>query len=143
MSADAKVWQDHEGWHSISDWNEKQITGSHYQLSDIITQVEDSAGQSLYWEIFQFGNGFGLRGYRAKHYEAQSSKVYILFELDYDLFFIYGVYSTRERAECAQKNLKPHWIDSSRIEEVELDIPNKAYLSHFKEGVAIDLSNRK
>ena len=66
MSSDAKVWKDKEGWHGISDWHDHELISHDYALSDIITEIEDKAKQQLNWEIFQFGNGLGLRGYRAK-----------------------------------------------------------------------------
>lgn len=67
MSADAKVWKDDEGWHGIADFMEKQIDMSNYELVDVLKYVEEQAGyQALHWEIFQFDNGPGLRGYRAK-----------------------------------------------------------------------------
>lgn len=66
MSADAKVWKDENGWHGISDWIDHEIISSEYALTDILTEIEDKAKQVLNWEIFEFKNGLGLRGYRAK-----------------------------------------------------------------------------
>lgn len=66
MSADAKVWKDDEGWHGIADFMEDQIDLSDYGLVDTLEHIEFEAGQDLNWEIFIFGNGPGLRGYRAK-----------------------------------------------------------------------------
>ena len=66
MSSDAKIWKDKEGWHGISDCGKEQIDVTEYELSDIIAYIEDEVEQQLNWEIFEFGNGLGLRGYRAK-----------------------------------------------------------------------------
>lgn len=66
MSSDAKVWQDEDGWHGICDANNNRIDGTNYELKDIIEDIETVMGQSLYWEIFPFKNGLGLRAYRAK-----------------------------------------------------------------------------
>lgn len=67
MSSDAKVWQDKYGWHGICDAKPKeQFDGTDYDLSALIIEVEYEMGQKLHWEIFEFGNGLGLRGYRAK-----------------------------------------------------------------------------
>lgn len=66
MSADAKIWKDNEGWHAVTNWHERTIHGSEYSLSDIITAIEDKAKQPLNWEIFEFSNGLGLRGFLAK-----------------------------------------------------------------------------
>lgn len=66
MSADAKVWQDENGWHGICDATKEEYGGSHYMLSEIIGLIEEEMRQKLHWEIFIFKNGLGLRGYRAK-----------------------------------------------------------------------------
>lgn len=67
MSADAKVWHDEMGWHGICDAFDGTIDGSHYDLTSILKGIEEEfMKQPLHWEIFQFKNGLGLRGYRAK-----------------------------------------------------------------------------
>lgn len=67
MSADAKVWQDKEGWHGICDAVPgEQFNETNYGLVDILREIEGEMKQRLHWEIFQFGNGPGLRGYRSK-----------------------------------------------------------------------------
>lgn len=66
MSSDAKVWKDTSGWHGISDWHDHEIVSSEYALTDILTEIEDKAGQPLDWDIFEFGNGLALRGYKAR-----------------------------------------------------------------------------
>lgn len=66
MSADAKVWQDKDGWHGVADFMEERLDMSDYDLVNILEQIEIMAKQELYWEIFQFSNGPGLRGYRAR-----------------------------------------------------------------------------
>lgn len=66
MSSDAKVWQDEHGWHGICDASDVAIDGSQYDLYFVLGVVEHLMGQPLHWEIFEFGNGLGLRGYRAK-----------------------------------------------------------------------------
>jgi hypothetical protein len=66
MSADAKVWQDKDGWHGIADFIEGQIDVTDYELATLLADIELKARQELHWEIFQFANGPGLRGYRAK-----------------------------------------------------------------------------
>lgn len=66
MSSNAKVWKDKEGWHGISDWHDKELISHDYALSDIIIAIEDQALQQLDWEIFEFKDGLGLRGYIAK-----------------------------------------------------------------------------
>lgn len=67
MSSDAKIWQDKDGWHGIcDDVPGEQFNETNYGLRDIIVEIEGEMKQSLHWEIFQFDNGLGLRGYRAK-----------------------------------------------------------------------------
>lgn len=67
MSADAKVWQDEDGsWYGICDGSEGQLTGTEYGLTSLLIEVEYIMKQHLHWEIFQFGDGLGLRGFRAK-----------------------------------------------------------------------------
>jgi hypothetical protein len=67
MSSDAKVWKDKDGWHAVADFFKlEEIHTSDYELVQTLQYVEDEAGQSLNWEIFEFKNGLGLRGYRAK-----------------------------------------------------------------------------
>ena len=66
MSSDAKVWQDKDGWHGIADFMDEQIDMTDYDLVEILEHIERLARQSLHWEIFQFTNGPGLRGYRAR-----------------------------------------------------------------------------
>lgn len=66
MSADAKIWQDEHGWHGICDATGEKYHGTNYELSWLIIEIEYEMKQKLHWEIFEFGNGLGLRGYRAK-----------------------------------------------------------------------------
>jgi hypothetical protein len=66
MSSDAKVWKDESGWHGICDLPGDELDGTEYDLSYIIKLIEDRFGHTLNWEIFQFGDGLGLRGYEAK-----------------------------------------------------------------------------
>lgn len=67
MSSDAKVWKDKEGWHGICDSvPNEQFNEDEYGLRDILTEIEGEMKIRLNWEIFQFTNGLGLRGYRAK-----------------------------------------------------------------------------
>lgn len=67
MSADAKVWQDKDGWHGIADFMPNtQLNYTNYDLSELLEEIEVRAGQPLHWEIFQFDNGPGLRGFRAR-----------------------------------------------------------------------------
>lgn len=67
MSADAKVWKDEEGWHGICDIvPNEQFYETDYGLKDILIEIESKMETRLNWEIFQFTNGLGLRGYRAK-----------------------------------------------------------------------------
>ncbi len=66
MSADAKVWKDNDGWHGICDAYNEQLDESEYGLTDLLIDIEDRMEMKLDWEIFQFTNGPGLRGYRAK-----------------------------------------------------------------------------
>lgn len=67
MSADAKVWKDKDGWHGIADFMDEQIDLTEYGLVDTLEHIEMQAGgRALNWEIFEFKNGLGLRGYRAK-----------------------------------------------------------------------------
>jgi hypothetical protein len=66
MSSDAKVWKDEDGWHGICDAVSGQIDGTEYGLRYVISRIEMDMEVELNWEIFQFTNGLGLRGYRAK-----------------------------------------------------------------------------
>ena len=67
MSADAKVWRDDRGyWHSISDFQKGEMVSSAYGLTELLIEIEHEAKQKLDWDIFEFGNGLGLRGYRAR-----------------------------------------------------------------------------
>lgn len=66
LSADAKVWLDEEGWHGIADFMKDGIDLSYYDLTTVLRLIEEAAEQSLAWEIFQFDNGLGLRGYIAR-----------------------------------------------------------------------------
>ena len=66
MSSDAKVWKDKDGWHAISDFFDGELNGTEYELSLLLKEVESEAKVLLNWEIFEFTNGLGLRGYRAK-----------------------------------------------------------------------------
>lgn len=66
MSSDAKIWKDEHGWHGICDNYQGQIHVTEYELRYLIIEIEEFMEQQLNWEIFQFGNGLGLRGYRAK-----------------------------------------------------------------------------
>jgi hypothetical protein len=66
MSSDAKVWQDASGWRGKCDACEDELEGTDYSLTDILIEIEDKMEQKLHWEIFEFGNGLGLSGYRAK-----------------------------------------------------------------------------
>ena len=66
MSADAKVWKDDKGWHGVADFIDGQIDMTEYGLVDILEYIESQVETHLNWEIFQFNNGLGLRGYRAR-----------------------------------------------------------------------------
>lgn len=66
MSSDAKAWKDKNGWHAICDATKDQIDGTEYGLVEVLIEIEYIMKAKLHWEIFEFGNGWGLRGYRAK-----------------------------------------------------------------------------
>lgn len=66
MSADAKVWKDDKGWHGIAEFTDNQIDMTAYGLTDMLEYIEEMAGRPLNWEIFEFKNGLGLIGYRAR-----------------------------------------------------------------------------
>ena len=69
MSADAKIWQDeYGGWWGLCDWWEydRKRQTHRFGLSELITEIEKDAGQTLAWEIRRYGDKDGLVGYRAK-----------------------------------------------------------------------------
>ena len=74
MSSDAKIWHDKDGWHGICDDSNHQVNDDDYSLNSVIGYIESVMGQRLHWEIFEFGNGLGLRGYRAKPYGDKDAK---------------------------------------------------------------------
>jgi len=66
MSADAKVWADDTGWwNGIHDGECRSSIRTHdaYALSHVLADIERCMHRQLRWEIFQFSNGPGLRGY--------------------------------------------------------------------------------
>lgn len=65
MSADAKVWPDDDFfWGAVHDGPCKCGKHEPGMLSDMLREVEECMEGQLRWEIFQFGDGPGLRGYR-------------------------------------------------------------------------------
>lgn len=67
MSADAKVWPLEDGsgqWGAVHDGPCKCGKHEYDLLSATLLEVEECMGTEMKWEIFQFGNGPGLRGYR-------------------------------------------------------------------------------
>jgi len=72
MSADARIWR-HDGlWQGSHDGFCKGIQrhqGSVYELSDVITSIEECMGGRLDWEIYPRPDGltkWWLRGWQAR-----------------------------------------------------------------------------
>lgn len=74
MSADAKAWTEDGAWDSWKGVHDGPCVCStslmvpHDQganLSELLRDLEECVGRQLRWEIFEYGNGLGLRGYVA------------------------------------------------------------------------------
>ena len=66
MSADAKVYQENNLWYGVHDGPCSPGSMPHnqgeYSLTFLMDELEQCTG-TLRWEMFQYPNGLGLRGF--------------------------------------------------------------------------------